>query len=57
MRAKKMPERKVALLLRIQQGLKDRLTDLAFVKNDPKKKRGAEAPQSSDRGVLLSRLR
>jgi hypothetical protein len=45
MRAKKMPERKVALLLRIQQGLKDRLTDLAFVKNDPKKKRGAEAPQ------------
>ncbi len=29
MRSTKMPERKVALLLRIQQGLKDRLTDLA----------------------------
>ena len=28
-RAKKMPERKVALLLRLQQGLKDRLADLA----------------------------
>ena len=28
-RAKKMPERKVALLLRLQQGLKDRLVDLA----------------------------
>jgi len=28
-RSEKMPERKVALLLRIQQALKDRLTDLA----------------------------
>ena len=29
MRSKKMPGRRVALLLRIQQGLKDQLTDLA----------------------------
>lgn len=29
MRSKKMPGRKVALLLRIQQELKDQLTDLA----------------------------
>ena len=29
MHSKQMPERKVALLLRIQQGLKDRLTELA----------------------------
>ncbi len=29
MRSKKMPESKVALLLRLQQGLKDRLADLA----------------------------
>ena len=29
MRSEKMPERRVALLLRIQQALKDRLTDLA----------------------------
>lgn len=29
MRSKKMPEGKVALLLRLQQGLKDRLADLA----------------------------
>jgi hypothetical protein len=28
-RSKKMPEGKVALLLRLQQGLKDRLADLA----------------------------
>jgi hypothetical protein len=28
-RSETMPERKVALLLRIQQGLKDQLTDLA----------------------------
>jgi hypothetical protein len=28
-RSKKMPESKVALLLRLQQGLKDRLADLA----------------------------
>jgi len=28
-RSKKMPGRRVALLLRIQQGLKDQLTDLA----------------------------
>ena len=29
MRSKKIPGRRVALLLRIQQGLKDQLTDLA----------------------------
>ena len=29
MRSKKMPGRRVALLLRIQQGLKDQLSDLA----------------------------